>query len=319
METKGTIAQERGTNGVRVAAAPVSWGVFEMTDGDQGLPSPDLVLDQVVAAGYEGTELGPPGFLGDGPTARARLHARDLSLVGAFLPQRFSRKECVEEDRRWLIGVLDLLAEAVPDGVRPKAVLSDASAEPDRMRWSGRIADHPEARLPRARFATLMDNLHRAAELDCDRGFEPVLHSHAGSYIETEDEIREVAGALDPSLCGLCLDTGHARFGGADPVALLRDYGSLVRHVHVKDCDLAILGAVRSSGDGLQEAWRRGLFCELGMGSADIAGFIAALQTEDYRGWVVVEQDRFLTPADTPAAMLALQTRNRAYLRAHGL
>jgi inosose dehydratase len=217
-----------------------------------------------------------------------------------------------------MLGVLDLLAEAQPDLVRPKAVLSDSSIEPDRMRWAGRVAEHPETWLSAERFQLLVDNLHRAAELARGRGFEPVFHSHAGSYIETGDEIRRLAEALDPHLCGLCLDTGHARFGGVDPIDLLRDYGSLVRHVHVKDCDLALMDAVRSDGGGMEQAWRRGVFCELGTGSASIEDFLAALRTSGYDGWVVVEQDRFLTSADTPPAILALQTRNRAYLRARG-
>ena len=57
---------------IQVAAAPVSWGVFELGS----LPTmvtPELVLDQMVEAGYGGTELGPPGFLGDGATVRERL------------------------------------------------------------------------------------------------------------------------------------------------------------------------------------------------------------------------------------------------------
>lgn len=303
---------------VGVAAAPVSWGVFEKTEGDPLLPGPDLVLDQMAAAGYAGTELGPPGFLGDGPTMRARLDARGLSLVGAFLPQRFSRSGEATEDRVWMAGVLDLLEEGAPDGVRPKAVLADASLEPERMRWAGQIAGHPEAALPAERLPVLIDNVHRAAELAQSRGFDAVLHFHAGSYVETFDEIRAVMDRLDPSLVGMCLDTGHARFGGADPTVLLRDYAAMVRHVHVKDCDLGVLDEVRRSGGGLTEAWRRGVFCELGQGTGDVAGFLAALRASAYAGWLVVEQDRILTPADTPAAMLALQSRNRAWLRAQG-
>ena len=69
---------------------------------------------------------------------------------------------------------------------------------------------------------------------------------------------------------------------------------------------------------GITEAWRRGVFCELGLGTGDVAGFLAALRASAYQGWLVVEQDRFLTAADTPAAMLALQTRNREWLRAQG-
>ena len=49
---------------IKVAAAPVSWGVFEKTEGDPLQLSPEVMLDQMAAAGYEGTELGPPGFFG---------------------------------------------------------------------------------------------------------------------------------------------------------------------------------------------------------------------------------------------------------------
>jgi inosose dehydratase len=304
---------------IRVAAAPVSWGVFEKTEGDPLLPGPEVVLDQMAAAGYAGTELGPPGFLGDGPTLCARLAQRSLSLVGAFLPQRFSRAEHAPADREWMAGVLDLLERGAPNADRPKAVLADASVEPDRMRWSGRIGEHPETALPPDRLDVLVDNIHRAGELAQRRGFDAVLHFHAGSYVETADEIRAVMDRLDTALVGMCLDTGHARFGGADPVTLLRDYGTAVRHVHVKDCDLGVLDQVRASGGGLIEAWRRGVFCELGTGSSGLDSFLAELVVRSWSGWVVVEQDRFLTPADTPAAMLALQSRNREWLRARGL
>ena len=96
------------------------------------------------------------------------------------------------------------------------------------------------------------------------------------------------------------------------------DYRAMVRHVHVKDCDLGVLDEVRRSGGGLTEAWSRGVFCELGLGTGDVAGFLAALRASAYEGWLVVEQDRFLTAADTPEVMLALQSRNREWLRAQG-
>jgi inosose dehydratase len=303
---------------IGVAAAPVSWGVFEHTAGDPLIPDGMTVLDEMAAAGYAGTELGPPGYFGDAATLREALARRSLSLVGAFLPQRFSRVEHAADDRAWMIGVLDLMTEAQPDEVHPLAVLADASVEPERMTWAGQIPEHPEAALPSERLAILLDNLHRAGEAARERGFDAVLHFHAGSYIETGDEIRAVMDRLDTSLVGMCLDTGHARFGGVDPSELLRDYGHAVRHVHLKDCDLAVLDEVRRSGGGLTEAWRRGVFCELGQGSSGLDAFLEALRARDYEGWLVVEQDRFLTPADTREAMLALQTRNRDWLRARG-
>jgi inosose dehydratase len=118
---------------------------------------------------------------------------------------------------------------------------------------------------------------------------------------------------------GMCLDTGHALFGGADPLALLNDYFDIVRHVHIKDCDLAVLNEVSQSGGGMMEAWDRGVFCELGLGTAGLDGFLDALKERRWEGWMVVEQDRFLKPDDTPEALLELHTRNREWLAERGL
>lgn len=303
---------------IRVAAAPVSWGVFEKTEGDPRQLSADALLDQMAAGGYAGTELGPPGYLGDGPELRRRLAERQLSLVGAFLPQRFSRAEHAADDRAAMLEVLDLLAAGQPDEVVPKAVLADASVEPERMRWAGQVPDHPEATLPRDRFGTLIDNLHRAGEAARERGFDPVLHFHAGSYVESAAEIHAVFDALDTSLVGMCLDTGHALFGGADPLELLATYGDAVRHVHVKDCDLSVLGEVCRSGGGLMAAWDQGVFCRLGEGTADLEAFLADLRERGYSGWLVVEQDRFLKDEDTPETLLELHTANRRWLSERG-
>lgn len=79
--------------GIKVANAPVSWGVFEQTAGDPLALEPEQMLDQMAAGGYAGTELGPPGYLGDAAQVRERLGTRGLSLVGAFIPLRFSRPE----------------------------------------------------------------------------------------------------------------------------------------------------------------------------------------------------------------------------------
>lgn len=303
---------------IRVAAAPVSWGVFEKTEGDPRQMPPEALLDQMAAGGYAGTELGPPGYLGNGPMLQRRLADRRLSLVGAFLPQRFSRAEHAAEDRAAMLEVLDLLAAGQPDDVVPKAVLADASVEPDRMRWAGQIPDHPEAALPRERFGTLIDNLHRAGEAARERGFDPVLHFHAGSYVESAAEIHAVFDALDTSLVGMCLDTGHALFGGADPMELLAAFGDAVRHVHVKDCDLEVLAEVGRSGGGLMSAWDQGVFCRLGQGTANLEPFLAALRERGYTGWIVVEQDRFLKDEDTPEALLELHTANRRWLAERG-
>jgi inosose dehydratase len=79
-----------------------------------------------------------------------------------------------------------------------------------------------------------------------------------------------------------------------------------------------VLAGVKQERADTLTAWRRGLFCALGDGDADLEGFCAALDARGYDGWVVVEQDRVLEDADGAfAAAAAEQQRNRAWLREH--
>ena len=304
---------------MRIASAPVSFGVDEIMGDDAWVPEPDDMLDWMVDIGFEGTELGTPGYLGDAGQVHQRLSSRGLEFVGSFLPQHFSRAEKADEDRAWLRDNLRLVREGSPAGSQPYAILSDQFDEPDRQAFSGRIKEHPEAWLSEARFDTLIDNLHRAAELCREEGLEPVLHPHAGTYVETADEIARVMDRIDPSLIGLCLDTGHFRFGGADPAQSVHDYHELIRHVHIKDCRTSVMDDVKREGKGLGEALRRGVFCPLGEGDSGIDAVIEALRSHDYAGWLVIEQDQSLGPSDTPESVVAVQRANREYLRRLGI
>lgn len=304
---------------MHVANAPVSFGVNEILVEDAWMPEPEAILDIMVDLGYEGTELGPPGYLGTAREVRQRLSSRGLQLVGSFLPQRFSRDDAAADDRVWLQGALSLVREAAADGSNPFAILSDGFDAADRMLYAGRIPEHPEAWLTDRGWQTLVDNLHRSAEIALGAGFEAVIHPHAGTHIETRDEIHRLMDLVDTSIVGLCLDTGHARFGGADPVELVAQYHGVIRHVHVKDCRLSVLKDVKREEKGMEEALIRGAFTELGNGDSGIGEVIQALKGHDYDGWLVVEQDRFLFMNDTLDTLRDSQQRNRAFLTSHGI
>ncbi|MGN6378550.1 MAG: sugar phosphate isomerase/epimerase family protein [Gaiellales bacterium] len=304
---------------MRAASAPVSFGVFEMTADDAGLPDPDRVLDAMASAGYEGTELGPPGYFGDGAGAAGALDQRGLALAGSFLPLRLSRAERAAEDTAYLDATLTLLDESTPaERGRPVVLLSDAFEEPERMAGAGRIEQLPDTWLSDARFSTLVDAAHRAAERCRDRGYEVAFHYHGGTYVETPREIDRFVQQLDRSLLGLCYDSGHSMFGGGDPVAFLREYGELVTHVHIKDVDAAVMEEIRTRGLGLEEAWRRGVFCLFGEGGVDLAAVAEELRRLGFDGWVVVEQDRYLKPGQTVESLQADAEHNLEYLRGVG-
>ncbi len=267
---------------IRVANAPVSYGAFELTVGVlPNVPGPEEVLDAIAEAGYAGTELGPRGYLGEDRALRDRLESRGLALAGGFVPIRFGE----DANFRELGATLDILI-----GFGAKPVLADAGPRS--------VVD----------WGRLTDGVARSVELARARGLEPTFHHHMGSRVQTPGEIERL---LDLTDIGLLLDTGHLAAAGGDAVRSLRDWRDRIDHVHVKDVRLDIL---RTTADW-DDAWRRGVFCELGAGDVDMESFFAELN--GYSGWLVVEQDWIPGPGDDAAEAAAAQARNRRWLAEH--
>jgi len=113
---------------------------------------------------------------------------------------------------------------------------------------------------------------------------------------------QQLAAQLDGS-AGLCLDVGHFLVGGGDPAGAVARHGALIRHVHLKDVDVAILERLRSDEiASFADAIRARIFTELGNGLLDLRGVLRELAAIGYDGWLMVEQDSsWLAPAEAAA------------------
>jgi inosose dehydratase len=297
-------------NEISVANAPCSYGAFEITVGVlPDVPDAERVLAAIAAAGYEGTELGPPGYLGDTETLRERFQRHGLALAGGYIPLRFSEPKHWDDDLQAMNATLDLFAAANGDDVR--AVLADAGSD-ERVQFPGRAASDRSIGLDDDGWKRLSEGVARAADLARGRGFEPTFHHHTATFVEAPWEIERVLELTD---VGLLLDTGHLALGGGDPAQALRDWGDRINHVHVKDVRNDVLAGVIEDRADMPEAWRRGVFCELGTGDVDLDAFFAELERSGYRGWLVVEQDMVPQSPQDAANAVASQERNRAWLR----
>jgi inosose dehydratase len=130
------------------------------------------------------------------------------------------------------------------------------------------------------------------------------FHPHAGTFVETPEEVERLAARTDPGLVPLCLDVGHYLVGGGDPVGALRAYGERVTHLHLKDVSPDVLERMHDGTvPGFDAAIRARLFTELGAGALDLDGVLAVLEERDYRGWLMVEQDSCWGPPSESAAI----------------
>src|ERR1700738_1401595 len=129
------------------ACAPDSWGVLDYP-GPSWDQSYEKMLDEMVAAGYTGTELGPYGFFPTDPTGlKPQLEKRHLKLLGSFVPvvlsDPASAQVAVEQIRK--VGNLLSTLNA------PFLVLADAQS-PERDRISGRVPADGSASLTAAQW-----------------------------------------------------------------------------------------------------------------------------------------------------------------------
>jgi inosose dehydratase len=283
-------------SGIAVGNAPVSYGAFEITVGvDPNVPDPVTLLDSVAQAGYVGIDLGPIGYLGTGDELAARLSDRGLALTGGYIELPLADRQQLDPALAELDVLLGVLAVASLSGPAAKPTLAAAASD--------------------AGWRAFADGLARAVERCRERGLEPTFHHHAGTYVQTPQEIERL---LECSDVGLCLDTGHLLVGGGEPLAAVRAWAERINHVHLKDARRATIEQIAAEAAPVQEIWRRGAFCALGEGDIEIPAVLDALGQIGYAGWLVVEQD-ILPDSAEPGRPAIDQRRNREYLRTLGL
>src|SRR5690606_19195787 len=98
--------------------------------------------------------------------------------------------------------------------------------------------------------------------------------------------------ATDPALVHLLLDTGHAVYGGGDPVQYAKQYADRIAYVHLKDVRPQVLAQANAEGWGFLERVRRGVFTVPGDGCVDFAGVLQTLDENEYEGWMILEAEQ---------------------------
>src|ERR1700761_1802744 len=116
------------------ASAPDSWGVLD-DPGPSWEQSYQKMLDEMVFAGYTGTELGPYGFLPtNAKVLEPEMSKRNLKLLGSFVPVALS----VESSTGTVVERIRLVGGLLSGLGAPFLVLSDVQS-PARDRIAGRV------------------------------------------------------------------------------------------------------------------------------------------------------------------------------------
>lgn len=291
---------------IEIATAPVSWGVL-MKD-IPNVPLYTQVLNEIEAAGYNGTELGPYGYLPtDIPKLSDELSQRKLKLVSAFTIVNFIDPKAAPDEYQEAIVTAQILSALGSSYI----TLSDALfTVKHRAKRAGRI--RPEDSLDTNDWNKFANNVDDFAKMSWEKfGLKSVIHPHVGGYLETPTEIDVVLERTNPELVGLCFDMAHITYGRGDPITILNKWSSRVWHLHIKDCNQHILQNVLTEGGDYFDAVTTGVFPKLGKGTIDFIAIRNMLDEMNYHGWGTVEQDILPGSSIDP---LSNAKQNRAYL-----
>lgn len=264
---------------VRFGTNPIAWSNDDLRELGGKIPL-ETCLSEAKEAGYEGIELGHK-FPREAKALKPVLSAHGLDLVSGWYSSGLLVRDAKEEMKR-LRAHLDLL-KALGCNILIFAETSNA-IHGDR---SKPLSKRPK--LKASDWREFGQRVTEVAEALAKEGVALAYHHHMGTVVQSGEDIDAFMESTGPAV-KLLLDTGHATFGGADPVALAEKFRTRIAHVHCKDVRREVLAKARAKDWSFLEAVVEGCFTVPGDGMVDFPAVLKALP--DYSGWLVVEAEQ---------------------------
>lgn len=289
----------------KIATAPVSFGYYGPAVAAAG--DPGVLLSHMRNAGFDGTELGPPGLFGSLEHLSDKFDRHSLSVAGAYIPLEFSSSRWDEHlaDMHATLDELQALGSFGPLAILADVGTAELMANPARH-WSDRTLalDHTEWR-PFARRVEAAMSLVESKNLGCS------FHPHLSTYVESPWEVERLLAMTD---IDLTLDTGHLFLTGASSAECFRAWSDRINHIHVKDVHIEVLRHAQATHASDFDRWWEETCCALGDGDVDLIAFLTEIARSNYDGWIVIEHDRKPTRAEDFALVAGEQAQNLAWL-----
>jgi inosose dehydratase len=286
---------------VRLGTNPIGWSNDDLRELGAAT-SLETCLAEARQAGFTGIELGHK-FPRDAAVLGPVLQRHGLALVSGWYSANLLHRDVASElaAMRPHIALLRDLGCTV-------LILAETSNAIHGNRFVP-LANRPV--LSGTEWTSFAGRLTALADAVAEEGLSVAYHHHMGTIVQTEADIDRLMESTGPAL-KLLLDTGHAVFAGADPVALARRHRERIAHVHCKDVRGPMLAAARVTS--FLDAVVAGVFTVPGDGMVDFPGVLAELS--GYDGWLVVEAEQ--DPAQAhPLTYASLGLNNLTRLANH--
>ena len=209
---------------IRIGANPIGWTNDDLQEigGDTPL---ETCLAEAKQAGVVGMEKGHK-LPSDGAALKDKLGQFGLTFVGGWYSAELLKRSARDEFKAAKSHI------AMTKGAGTDIVIVAETSNAIHGDRSKPLSERP--RLHKGDWAGYGAKMTEFAERLADEGLKLCYHHHMGTIIQSERDIDALMAHTKPPV-HLLLDTGHARWGGADPAALARAYRSRIGHVHCKD------------------------------------------------------------------------------------
>lgn len=282
---------------MNICGAPASWGVDDPKN--PYLPPWEKVLKEAAQAGYRAIELGPYGYLPiDAEIVSEALHKNGLAIVAGTIFHDLVDPDNLDN----VLHAVDDICSLITDPKLPKLPVHAGQKFPTPymtiMDWGHDERDFNAGHSDRAprmndeEWAEFIGHIRAVCERAVSYGVRPVVHPHAGTYIEFSDEIEKLVRDIPYELAGLCLDTGHLYYAGMDPSEYLKKYADRIDYVHFKDVDQKVYKEVLGEKIRFFDGCGKGSMCPIGSGALNYPEIKKTLEEIGYSGYITIEQER---------------------------
>jgi inosose dehydratase len=274
---------------VKIGINPISWMNDDLPSLGGETPL-ETALSEGARIGYRGFELGNK-FPKQPAALRETLAAHGLACISGWYSGRLAGRSADDEIRE-VDSHLRLLAEngatVMVYGEVQDAIQGEITVP---------LYKRPQFRDAEA-WKAYGERVTRLGRHLLGSGVRLAYHHHMGAYVQAPGDIDTLMSVTGDEV-GLLLDTGHATFGGGNPVELARRHAARICHVHCKDVRLKVMAMAGNRAWSFLTSVINGTFTVPGDGGVDFAAVLGVLRGAGYRGWLVVEAEQ--DPAVAPS------------------
>ncbi|RCW42071.1 myo-inosose-2 dehydratase [Paenibacillus prosopidis] len=275
----------------RIGAHPINWVGEDVKEHGEHTTY-EQILDDMQSLGLLGTEMGRK-YPQDIDLLKQELAKRGMQLVSQWKSVLFSDPSYREEELAGYRAHVEFLKEMGCKVISTCEIGGSPQFDPRRSPDQKGVI-----RLDETGWKSLAEGLNAAGAIAKEYGLTLTYHHHGGTVVERPEEIDRLMELTDPDAVSLLYDTGHAYYGGADPLTVLRKHYDRIAYVHLKDIRKSVLERAREEQADFITCIRRGVFTLPGTGDLDLQPIINELLDRGYDGWAMLEGEQ--DPAEHP-------------------